>query len=144
MPPQAASSLARSTGGERCAVCVPPASTWPPTTGPVKVGFLGNPMVTPLPWQPPNSSLPSSSFSSNAMGSSKGGLGLGNSPEFGPFPWHYDGVYCMLAMIVARQCVATSSVSAIREQVEKQVPICTLLEDMLTTSTQLLLTAPTH
>ena len=35
--PCAASLVARWREGERCAVCVPPASTWPLTTRPVKV-----------------------------------------------------------------------------------------------------------
>lgn len=38
--PCAASLVARWRGGERCAVCVPPASTWPLTTRPVKVMLL--------------------------------------------------------------------------------------------------------
>lgn len=38
--PCAASLVARWREGERCAVCVPPASTWPLTTRPVKVTLL--------------------------------------------------------------------------------------------------------
>lgn len=41
--PCAASLVARWKEGERCAVCVPPASTWPLTTRPVKVVLQKHP-----------------------------------------------------------------------------------------------------